>query len=67
MRKFTLRYETQTTKHQKMYLAIWDTNLGIQKFHILVINIELQTDKHVQTLDLLNYPLKTSNFEQTQT
>ena len=50
-----------------MYFAIWDTNLGIQKFHILVINIELQTDKHVQTLDLLNYPLKTSNFEQTQT
>ena len=58
MRKFTLRYETQTTKHQKMYFAIWDTNLGIQKFHILVIHIQLQTDKHCTITRFTELPIE---------
>ena len=35
MKKFILRYETQMTKHQKMYFAIWDTYRTLNIVYIM--------------------------------
>ena len=39
MKKFILRYETQMTKHQKMYFAIWDTYRTLNMLYQIDSNI----------------------------